>query len=101
MSSLTDVELEQEIKNKIIEPNMYNVIMYNDDLTTFDWVVHVLMTVFRHSKETSEFLANKVHNEQSTIVGTYTYEIAEQKAYDAILLSRKNNFPLDFKVEEN
>ena len=70
---------------------MYNVIMHNDDVTTMDFVVYVLVRIFRKSEEDAETLMLKVHNEGSAVVGTYSQDIAQSKA---------NNYPLKLTIEE-
>lgn len=85
---------------KIKEPPKYNVIMHNDDVTTMDFVVFVLMRVFRKSEEVAETIMLKVHNEGSAIVGTYSKDIAQSKANYTMNIAKANNFPLQLTIEE-
>ena len=66
---------------KIKEPPMYNVIMHNDDVTTMDFVVYVLVKIFRKSEQDAETTMLKIHNEGSAIVGTYSQDIAQSKLH--------------------
>ena len=75
-------------------PPEMNVVMYNDDFTSMDFVVEVLISVFNKSKETAEQLMTNIHNLGSAVVGTYTYDIAVSRANLATSLARKNEFPL-------
>lgn len=100
MSTNTDVVIDEKIKKEIREPSNYNVIMLNDDLTPMEWVMGVLKEIYRHSDQAAENLTMKIHNEGSAVVGTYKYEIAEQKGVETVNASRANGFPLQVKVEE-
>ena len=97
----TDVDIDEKIKRIVKEPSKYNVIMLNDDATPMEWVMGVLKEIFKHSDEDSEALTMTIHNDDSAVVGTYKYEIAEQKSAEAISASRNNGFPLELKLEEN
>lgn len=97
----TDVVLEQSIKKEVKLPPKYKVLFLNDDSTPMEWVIEVLMTIFKHSSESAKKIMLEVHNEGSAIVGVYAYEIAEQKTVDTITASRSNGFPLTVKMEED
>jgi len=99
--SQTDVILDEKIKHITKEPSKYSVVALNDDVTPIDWVINLLMKVFRHNKQSAEELTMCIHHEGSAVVGTYDYEVAEQKAADAINLSRDAGFPLGFDLEES
>jgi ATP-dependent Clp protease adaptor protein ClpS len=100
MSTDTEIVIDEKITKEIKEPSRYNVILLNDDATPMEWVIDVLETVFRHSRENAETLTLKIHNENSAIVGTFSYEIAEQKTMETVNLSRNQGFPLQVKLEE-
>jgi len=101
MESNTDVVIDEKIKQKNSFPNTYHVILLNDDTTPIEWVVEVLSSIFKHSDVSAQSLTLEIHNEGSAVVGTYQYEIAEQKAIETTNLSRDKGFPLQVKVEEN
>jgi|TARA_R110000868_G_scaffold373654_1_gene637879 ATP-dependent Clp protease adaptor protein ClpS len=100
MSTNTDVVIDEKIKVKAKEPKMYKVIFLNDDTTPMEFVVSLLMNVFKHSEETSQTLTITIHTEGSGIAGVFTHEIAEQKAVESIGLSRQHGFQLQIKLEE-
>ena len=77
---------------------MYSVIMHNDDVTTMDFVVRVLRTVFFKSTEQATQLMLDVHHDGSATVGIYTYDIAVSKANKAIQLAKSEGFPLRITV---
>jgi ATP-dependent Clp protease adaptor protein ClpS len=97
----TDVQLDEKITQKIEKPSKYKVVFLNDETTPMEWVVSLLISVFKHSQASAEEITMTIHTEGSGIVGVYSYEIAEVKATEATTLSRNNGFPLLVKVEEN
>mgnify|MGYP000388439477 CR=1 FL=1 len=95
-----DVQIDEKIKQKITEPLKYKVIFVNDDQTPMDFVVDLLIQIFKHSQESAKDLTMKIHEEGSAVVGVYTFEIAEQKGVEATNLSRSHGFPLQIKLEK-
>ena len=90
----------REILFREKESGLYNVIMHNDDVTTMDFVVHILMTIFRKSAKDAEELMLKVDREGSAVAGTYHKDIALSKREKATREARQNGFPLMLTVEE-
>ena len=101
ISNVMDVQIDEKIKQKIAEPNLYKVIMLNDDATPMDFVIDVLVQIFKHSQETARDLTTKIHEEGSAIVGVYTFEIAEQKGVEVLVSARNQGYPLEIKLESN
>lgn len=99
----TDVEIQidEKIVIKTEEPKKYKVLMLNDDVTPMEWVINVLESIFKHSRESAEKLTLTIHTEGSGVAGIYNYEIAEQKAIESTNSSRSNGFPLQLKIEES
>ena len=79
---------------------MWKVIFINDDLTPIDFVISLLIDIFKHNFETARNITMQVHEQGSGIAGVYSYEIAEAKSVEATNLSRNNGFPLQIKMEE-
>jgi len=96
----TAVKSRELVNTSIKPPSRYKVIVNNDDVTPMDFVVLMLMAVFRHTQETATDLTLKIHNEGSAVAGIYSYEIAEQKGIDATYLARENGHPLVIRVEQ-
>ncbi len=90
-----------EIRDDISPPSLYNVIFMNDNVTTMEFVIVVLMTLFDYSEEDSLELCKKIHEEGAGVVAVYPYELAEQKALETTLMARNNSFPLMVKIEAN
>ena len=97
--SVEEIVIDDKIKLDI-RPDKYNVVVLNDNMTPMEWVVSVLEQIFKHSNKTANDIMLKVHNEGSAVVGTYSYEIAEQKAGEATTVSRQQGFPLTFKLDK-
>lgn len=96
---IEEIKIDEKLKNKLEEPKKFKVIFLNDDQTPMEWVVGLLITIFRHSETTAKDIMLTIHNEGAGIVGIYTYEIAEMKALEATNASRGNGFPLQIKLE--
>ena len=94
-----DVQIDEKIKQKILEPALYKVVFLNDDLTPMEFVIECLVGIFKHTDTTARDLTVKIHEEGSAIVGVYTFEIAEQKGTEATNESRTRGFPLQVKIE--
>ena len=100
ISNSMDVEIDEKIKIKVTEPNMYKVIFLNDNATPMDFVIEILTGIFRHSPDTARDITMEIHEQGSSVVGIYNFEIEEQKAVEATTLSRSHGFPLQIKVEQ-
>lgn len=96
----TDVQIDEKIKVNIKEPKRYKVVFLNDDKTPIEFVIDLLMSVFKHTEETAQSLCMAIHNEGSAIVGVYTFEIAEQKGVEATNIARQAGFPLQIKIDQ-
>lgn len=92
--------LKDEIKDKIKRPSMYKVIIYNDDYTTMDFVVEVIMRVFHKSNVEATKIMLDVHNLGKGIVGIYSYDIASSKISKVNKMARSEGFPLKLSMEE-
>lgn len=96
----TDIQLDEKIKIKASEPKRWKVIFLNDDSTPMEFVVSLLIEIFRHNNQTANDVMMQVHETGSGIAGVYSFEIAEAKAVEATNLSRTNGYPLQIKLEE-
>ena len=89
-------ELQEKSKISIedIAPKMHCVIFHNDDKTTMQFVIEVLMQVFDHSAGAAFDLMMKIHNEGAARVGTFAEEIAEMKVDKTLRIAQINGQPL-------
>jgi ATP-dependent Clp protease adaptor protein ClpS len=95
----TEVIKKESVKSRIKEPSKFNVVILNDDYTPMDFVVAILITVFKHQEAQAIKLMKKIHNEGSAVAGVYSHEIAEQKYIEATAITKEHNYPLQIKVE--
>lgn len=93
-----DIDVEEEIEFQ--EPKKYKVFLLNDDYSTMDFVVEVLMRVFRKTLEESEVIMLNIHNNGKEICGVYTNEIAATKVAQVKSMARREGFPLRAIMEE-
>ena len=75
------------------------VVFYNDDFTTMDFVVDVLVSIFNKSRDEAEALMTAVHETGSSVVGVYTFDLALSRANLTKQIARKRGFPLRVEVE--
>ena len=81
------------------EPRRYKVTIYNDDFTTMEFVVKILVEVFLKSEAEAEALMLQVHHSDKAVVGIYSYDVAISKARKATNMAREAGFPLRLTVE--
>lgn len=98
----TDVvtEIDTTTRATMRSPRKFNVVLHNDDRTTVEFVVLVLMTIFHKSFESASLLTMQIHLQGKGIAGTYSLEIASQKRDETIHAARTNQYPLRCEVEE-
>ena len=87
-------------KVKLKKPNMYAVIMLNDDYTPMEFVIYVLQSVFKKNYEDAKTIMLLIHNEGKGICGVFPLDIAETKANQVVEFARLNQHPLECKVQK-
>ncbi|MBR4343802.1 MAG: ATP-dependent Clp protease adaptor ClpS [Lachnospiraceae bacterium] len=92
--------VKERTDTKTKEPKRYNVVMWNDDFTTMEFVVSILINIFHKDQATAEMLMLKVHRQGSAIVGQYSFDVASTKTRQAMERARKERFPFRMTVEE-
>ena len=94
----TITKVKPEVKLK--RPRLYRVLLHNDDYTTMQFVVEVLMVVFNKSMEAATLIMLNVHQKGVGLCGVYPFEIAETKVNTVNTLARENGFPLKCSMEQ-
>lgn len=89
-------------QGKVALPPMYRVVLLNDDYTTMEFVVNVLVVIFRKSLEEANQIMLSVHKSGRGVCGVYPLEIAEHKVAQVQEAATKHEFPLQaiLEVEE-
>lgn len=90
-----------ETRDDIDEPSMYKVLLHNDDYTTMEFVVEILILVFKKSAEDAVRIMLNVHHKGVGICGVYTYEISETKVNEVHSLAKQHGFPLKCSMEKD
>jgi len=98
MSSSTKHDLDSEVLLKY--PKKYKVFILNDDYTTMDFVVDVLISIFHKSYEEAEAIMLEVHKKDKGLCGIYTHEIAETKVAQVLNKAQESGHPLKATMEE-
>lgn len=95
--SLKNEILEQQ---KLAQPKLFKVLLLNDDITTMEFVVDVLINIFHHDFERASAIMLEIHHQGSGVCGIYTEEIALSKKQQVDIAAKNNNFPLQTRIEE-
>lgn len=90
---------QEAVKTRLEYPKRYHVVMHNDDVTTMEFVVHVLRVVFFKSVEQATDMMLDIHHKGSTIVGTYPYDTAMSKAAKAMQMAEEEAYPLRITIK--
>jgi ATP-dependent Clp protease adaptor protein ClpS len=94
--------LQNDLKEKtgLKKPKLFKVILHNDDYTTMDFVVEVIISIFNKPVTEATKIMLDVHKKGKGIVGVYTYDIATTKSSAVAILAEERNYPLKATVEE-
>lgn len=95
----TDFSLQSQ-RNKIAPPKRYGVFLLNDDYTTMDFVVEVLMDIFNLPENRAIAVMLQIHHQGKGLCGIYTRDIAESKQQQVLNRAEQAQFPLMCTIEE-
>lgn len=90
----TGGELLERTRQETKKPEMFKVLLINDDYTTMDFVVEVLETIFHKAPAEAYRIMMAVHTQGKGLCGVYPHEVAETKVATVIERARDNGFPL-------
>jgi ATP-dependent Clp protease adaptor protein ClpS len=96
----TGGEVLEKPKEKTKRPEMFKVVLLNDDYTTMEFVIHVLEGVFQKSPAEAYQIMMHVHVNGRGIAGVYPWEVAETKVETVVGMARDAGFPLKAVTEE-
>ena len=94
-------EEELELDLELHEPQMFKVLLHNDDYTSMDFVVEVLMGIFHKTHAQAEQIMLQIHEKDKAICGVYSFEIAQTKVQQVKQRAKQNEFPLLATIEED
>lgn len=95
------IEEEIETSLELEEPRMFKVLLHNDDYTSMDFVVDVLMSIFHKNAMEAERIMIEIHEKGIGVCGVYSFEIAQTKAQQVKQKAKQNEFPLLATIEED
>lgn len=87
-------------KPKTKKPSMYKVLLLNDDYTPMEFVIMVLENIFNKRQEDATQIMLHVHKNGVGICGSFTYEVAETKCQTVMDMAKKNEHPLQCRMEK-
>lgn len=94
----TSIQEKEEVETK--EPDMFRVVLLNDDYTTMDFVVWVIQKIFHKPAAEANKIMMDVHKKGKGVVGTYSYDIARTKVLQVKQLAKENEYPLECVIEK-
>lgn len=92
---------EQATKKQVRtrRPRMWKVLLHNDDYTTMDFVIRVLVEHFDKSVAEATHVMLQVHRKGLGVAGVYTRDVAETKVELVTVEAREEGFPLKVTAE--
>ncbi len=96
----TQSTVKERTDSKVTEPRQYHVIMLNDDFTTMEFVVEILVDIFHKDPATAESIMMMVHKNGKAVVGKYSYDMALTKINAAMSRAKAKGFPFRMTMEE-
>src|SRR5215813_1991247 len=95
----TEGEVLERTKQEAKKPELFKVLLLNDDYTTMDFVVEVLESVFHKQPAEAFRIMMMVHTQGKGLCGVYPHEVAETKIDTVVTRARENGFPLRASME--
>ena len=93
------VALKEREDTRSKKPRKYNVLVHNDDFTPMDFVVGLLVDIFKHTFPSAVTVMLSIHNKGVGVAGTYTHEIAETKMHQVHAAAKAAEWPLVASIE--
>jgi len=96
------VQLDVKVrrKEKLKKPNLYRVLLLNDDYTTTDFVVYILERFFNKNRDEASAIMLSVHRSGIGECGIFTHEVAETKIAQVLACARQHEYPLQCVMEK-
>jgi len=95
-----DPQVKERVKPKVKPPAMYRVVLVNDDFTPREFVVYILVSVFQKDRSEARRIMVTAHQGGKSVVGVYTYDVANTKVERARKQAVEAGYPLMLYTEE-
>ena len=92
-----DVAIER--RSRVEKPRKFNVVVHNDNYTTMEFVVLVLMKFFHKNEAEATHIMLTVHHKGEGVAGTYTKDVAETKVQEVVAFAQTHGHPLKLSAE--
>jgi ATP-dependent Clp protease adaptor protein ClpS len=96
----TGGEVLERTRQETKKPELFRVLLLNDDYTTMDFVVEILEGIFHKQPAEAFRIMMQVHTQGRGVCGVYTYEVAETKVAAVHDLAKEQGFPLRASIED-
>lgn len=94
-----DEQVDVKERPKSAVPKRYRVVFHNDDYTTMEFVILVLIQFFQKTETEAFHIMITVHKKGSAVAGLYPRDVAETKVVKVIKHARENGMPLMVTAE--
>ena len=88
----------KKVKPKL--PNVYKVIILNDDFTPMEFVVYILQAIFGFNRDKAQQIMLAIHTHGKGVCGIFTKEVAETKSAQVNNFAKDNEHPLVSDIEQ-
>ena len=92
-------EILERTRQETKKPELFKVLLLNDDYTTMDFVIEILENVFNKAPAEAYRIMMAVHTQGQGLCGVYPFEVAETKVATVVDMARGNGFPLRAAME--
>ena len=99
VSEADDIDIDS--KPSVLEPDLYRVLLHNDDYTSMEFVVEILQSVFHQSQENANKIMLEVHTNGVGVCGVFPYEVAETKLHLVEKAAKNSEYPLKCSLEKD
>jgi ATP-dependent Clp protease adaptor protein ClpS len=99
MSADIEIKNRLEVNQAIKEPPMFKVIYLNDNQTSMEFVIESLVDFFDYTPLTAHEITVDIHESGAATVAVLPYELAEQKGIEVTMAARREQYPLQIKLE--
>ena len=89
-----------KVRKSLKKPNMFAVLLINDDYTPMEFVIHVLERFFSKTRDEATNIMLHVHQKGAGVCGVFSFEIAETKVVQVMDCARENQHPLQCTIEK-